>query len=431
MKMLAINSRLWRRLTLALLACTGGGMLYWQTVRPWHLRWRASDDEAARKLPGDDLISQPASVSTRAITIQAAPEQVWRWLVQMGQEHGGLYSYEWLENLVGSDIHNSDRIVPGWQELRVGDTVRLASAKRYPQLYLLVNAVEPSRLLALRSPNLGGPQAAPRDEYGYTWTFVLDPIGAGVTRLLVRSRYQGPPAVVLTTEAMQFVMERAMLRGLRHRTESAPAEPTLAEQLLADADIHLADSVLIQRPAETVYRALREVEMYDIPILRLLMAVRTLGSSESTFKTPIFTALRNTASVFVEEQPGHSITVAGAGKFWTRKAFEATPDRPAFVAADPPDWARLAWTLSLEEALAGTRLRADMRVQSPSDPAAARAFAWYWRSAGWLGATLSQRGVLAAVKRRAERTSMPACDRAMRNGGAAEERAAVPHHHSY
>jgi hypothetical protein len=79
------------------------------------LRWGATAAEVARRLPGDELIPHPASVSTRAITIQAPVERVWPWVLQTGQERGGLYSYQWLENLFGSDIHNADRIMPAWQ----------------------------------------------------------------------------------------------------------------------------------------------------------------------------------------------------------------------------------------------------------------------------------------------------------------------------
>jgi hypothetical protein len=193
-------------------------------IRPWHLRWGATKAEATRHLAGDDLIHDARSESTRALTIHAPVDRVWPWVAQMGQERGGLYSYEWLENLVGCDIHNAERVVPEWQQVRVGDTVRLASAERYPFLYLLVEQVEAPRVLVLRSPNVGGSEPAPATEYGYSWAFVLEPQDGQTCRLLVRSRYQGPPAIVCLMEAIQFVMERALLRGLKQRAERTEAD---------------------------------------------------------------------------------------------------------------------------------------------------------------------------------------------------------------
>ena len=77
-------------------------------------------------LPGDDLVANPALESTRAITIQAPASTIWPWLVQLGQGRGGFYSYQRLENLIGSDIHNADSIVPEYQDLKVGDQVRIS-----------------------------------------------------------------------------------------------------------------------------------------------------------------------------------------------------------------------------------------------------------------------------------------------------------------
>jgi hypothetical protein len=198
--------------------------LYMLGARPWHLRWGASEGEAQMVLPGDHLIPEPTSVSTRAISIRAPLGQVWPWVVQMGQGRGGFYSYEFLENLAGSDIHNADRILPEHQELRAGDSFRLASAERYPEAALVVDAVEPKRFVVLRSPNVGGEQAGPGEEFGFTWAFVLAPVGATGTRFILRARYQGPRAVVLPMEAAQFMMERGTLRGLKRRAEAMQAE---------------------------------------------------------------------------------------------------------------------------------------------------------------------------------------------------------------
>lgn len=196
---------------------------YFLLARPWHLHWGATDAEVQMPLPGDDLIPNPRSLSTRAITIDAAVEQVWPWVVQMGQGRGGFYSYDALENLVGCDIQSADRVMPEFQTLSPGDQFWLASRERYPKSVLVVEKVEPNRLLLLRSDNVGESPDSPGDEFGYTWAFVLQPVNSTSTRFISRGRYSGPSAIVLPMEGVQFVMEREMLRGLKRRAEAARA----------------------------------------------------------------------------------------------------------------------------------------------------------------------------------------------------------------
>ena len=114
-------------------------------ARPRHLRWGASGQECDASLPGDDLIVTPDLTSTRAITVRASADQVWPWIAQLGQGRGGFYSYDFLENLVGCDIHSANRIIPGWQDIKIGDEVKLA-----PAVGLDVVALEPGRSLVLR-----------------------------------------------------------------------------------------------------------------------------------------------------------------------------------------------------------------------------------------------------------------------------------------
>ena len=92
-----------------------GALLPWAyalVVRPWHIRWGATEERIAKPLPGDELVPNPAIESTRAITVNAPVEEVWPWLAQIGQDRGGFYSYEWLENLAGCRMRNADRIHP-------------------------------------------------------------------------------------------------------------------------------------------------------------------------------------------------------------------------------------------------------------------------------------------------------------------------------
>jgi len=89
-------------------------LLYHGVIRPWHLRWGTIGDETTRPLPGDDFAEESNTPATHAIIINASAEEVWPWLVQMGQGRGGFYSYTWLENLVGCQMKNANQIVRRW-----------------------------------------------------------------------------------------------------------------------------------------------------------------------------------------------------------------------------------------------------------------------------------------------------------------------------
>src|SRR5688572_17802308 len=99
------------------------GAVYHPLLLPWMTTWGATATEVGMVLPGDELAPQPTYQSTRAVTIAAPPERIWPWLVQIGQDRGGFYSYDWMANLVGAGIHNADRIVPEWQHRVHGDFV--------------------------------------------------------------------------------------------------------------------------------------------------------------------------------------------------------------------------------------------------------------------------------------------------------------------
>jgi hypothetical protein len=183
--------------------------------RPRHLRWGASTQECDASLPGDDLIVSPDLTATRAITVRASADQVWPWIAQLGQGRGGFYSYDFLENLVGCKIHSANRIFPGWQDIKVGDEVRLA-----PAVGLDVAALEPGRSLVLRG---GIPMGNTPPPYAFTWAWVLREEPDGTSRLLVRERYAYTRTwarfLVEPVEAVSFVMSQKMLRGIRDRAE--------------------------------------------------------------------------------------------------------------------------------------------------------------------------------------------------------------------
>ena len=184
-------------------------------ARARQLRWGASAQECDASLPGDDLIVSPDLTATRAITVRASAGQVWPWIAQLGQGRGGFYSYDFLENLAGCDIHSADRIVPEWQEIKVGDEVKLA-----PEVGVDVAAVEPGRSLVLRG---GVPMGKTPPPYDFTWAYALRERSHETTRLLVRERYaytrRWAPFLVEPVEAVSFVMHQKMLRGIRDRAE--------------------------------------------------------------------------------------------------------------------------------------------------------------------------------------------------------------------
>ncbi len=204
---------------------------YVRVIRPWHLAWGTGGDETRRPLPGDDLIPHPRIDATHAITIRASAQEVWPWLVQMGQGRGGMYSYDWLENSMGLAMHNADRILPEFQNLQVGDTIPFAPGGFGPQVAIL----EPNRALVLSGRSNAeseGPfkldDPTPGAFFAASWLFYLEPKGPGITRLIERFRLDWSPASFKNSlymygmlESSAFVMERKMLLNLKERAERA------------------------------------------------------------------------------------------------------------------------------------------------------------------------------------------------------------------
>ncbi|HZO99114.1 MAG TPA: hypothetical protein VFD30_02355 [Terriglobia bacterium] len=189
-------------------------------LRPWSLKWGATDAEVKGPLPGDELVPNPQSISTRAISIKAPAARVWPWLVQMGQGRGGFYSYDWLENIFGCDIHNADRIIPEFQNLKVGDGIRLHP--KVPPLSVLI--VAPNQALVIGAPQ----EAAELRMKGFprvSWAFVLREVDSRNSRLIVRWRSAYPSGFLNSLanqyllEPVHFTMERKTLLGIKVRAE--------------------------------------------------------------------------------------------------------------------------------------------------------------------------------------------------------------------
>ncbi len=118
----------------AALAAGLGSLAYPLFFRRWCLTWGARPDEVSRKLPGDELLADPDIVSTRVITIDAPPAAIWPWLVQMGSGRGGVYTYDWIENLFGLKMHSARQILPEYQEVKVGDELPLGPSRPVMQV---------------------------------------------------------------------------------------------------------------------------------------------------------------------------------------------------------------------------------------------------------------------------------------------------------
>ena len=181
------------------------GALYPLLRRPI-LTWGATSEEAASRLPGDELLEDADGVSTRAIAIDAPVASVWPWLAQMGPSpRGGAYTYDWIENLLGLDMHSVDRVLPEFQHPEVGDTIGLGANR------MRLERVEPRRVLAWRS-----------EDGDWVWTFVLEEHD-GMTRLISRNRFRLPTLAarigMLPMEPGSLLMERRMLRGIKGRAE--------------------------------------------------------------------------------------------------------------------------------------------------------------------------------------------------------------------
>jgi hypothetical protein len=184
------------------------------------LTWGSTPDEAARALPGDDLLASADIVSTRSIEIDAPPSAVWPWLIQMGSGRGGAYTYDWIENLFGLGMHSATEILPQFQDVKVGDEMELGPGR--PKMR--VEILDAERVFAVRF-----------EDGNWVWIFGLFP-ERKVTRLVSRNRIATPNASLPTRlfnrlfmEPGSLVMERKMLLEIKHRAERLARESVAAE----------------------------------------------------------------------------------------------------------------------------------------------------------------------------------------------------------
>jgi hypothetical protein len=237
----------WRRFVFGAVAAAAAAAGF-VAVRTWYRTWGLDGDDSERSLPGDDLVPDASAVDTRTIDLDAPPEAVWPWLIQMGCGRAGWYSYDVID-MKGTSARS---ILPEHQSLEVGDVL-----PTHPGGGFVVRVLEPDRaLVAYMDSDLAQTQAAAASgagadatpanlqaagsfmsgmrDFSASWAFVLDPIGDGRTRLIERVRarvgaFAGGPAASLYGSLFGFgvfVMVRRQMLGLRERVErSAGARP--------------------------------------------------------------------------------------------------------------------------------------------------------------------------------------------------------------
>ena len=193
-------------------------------------RWGATDIEVSRSMPGDELVPHNKWGYTHAITIRASAAEIWPWLVQIVQGRGGFYGYEFLENLIGCNIHNADRIILEFQHLDVGDEIR-----HHPKLpHYNVAVVEPNRVLVFHtgvdSNTMNTTELTntiPKKYINAIYIWFLDELGNGDTRIIARGRYgyRGFRNALSNSrfllEPIAFTTSRKMLIGIKERAEAA------------------------------------------------------------------------------------------------------------------------------------------------------------------------------------------------------------------
>jgi hypothetical protein len=216
---------------------------YLVVLRPRSHRWGATDAELQRSLPGDDLVPTVKVGYTQAITINAPPEEVWPWLVQIGYQRGGWYTYDWFYKLMGEDDfydgnRSADRIIPKLQDLNVGDTINISK-----QMSFDVVALEQNRMLVLLArvdldtgETFELSDTMPANFVNNGWVYVLEDVEANSTRLIVRWRSDYSPglgiplASALGVEGGALIFQPKTLKGIKARAEASGGQQR--EQLM-------------------------------------------------------------------------------------------------------------------------------------------------------------------------------------------------------
>ena len=177
--------------------------LYKFFIRPWHVNWGATTNEIEMSLPGDELVNSPNFIFTRAITIEAKPQEIYPWIIQLGHKRAGFYSYDWFDN---SWKRSSESILSHHQNLKIGDTIPISNF-----VLMTVDSLESDKFLTIGRGS---------------WTWYLNPLDDSNTRLITRMRgvYKGNFLMILVTYLTELgdlpFMRKSMI-GIKQRSEEA------------------------------------------------------------------------------------------------------------------------------------------------------------------------------------------------------------------
>ena len=184
-------------------------VVFFVFIRPWHMKWGATEAEVERHMPGDDQVVDREFAFTRALTIDAAPEEVWPWVLQMGEGRAGFYSYDWFDN---GGVRSSEVIVPELQKVEVGDIIPIGGSVQYR-----VASVDPARSVVWVSDD---------EPISGSWAWVLYATDDGKTRLISRMSGRTDPgldkaAAHWVIDAGDIVFMRKSMRGIQQRAEGS------------------------------------------------------------------------------------------------------------------------------------------------------------------------------------------------------------------
>ena len=178
---------------------------------PWMDRWGTPMDELPAVLPGDDLLINPPRTTNRSVVIDAASEKIFPWLVQMSADKSGLYSYTWLENLVGCKMAKVEEIRPEWQDLQPGDLMKMCAKDPAPPPYEVARVIKNEAVIFYHHD---------ADMVADSWAFILLPQPEGSTRLLSRTRTTMIGGFWEVIRPLTFIMERKMLLTIKKLAEN-------------------------------------------------------------------------------------------------------------------------------------------------------------------------------------------------------------------
>jgi hypothetical protein len=361
----------------------------------------ATPDERRRPLPGDELIPAAIGSLTHAVTIARPPADVWPWLAQMGAGRAGWYSYDRLDN---GGRPSAWRIEPALQAPARGDVFPALPGRR--DGFKLV-AQDPGRSLVLSWPTPDG------GGHAVTWSFVLDPLDASRTRLLVRARggagyrFHGLPEwlSLAVVRPVHFVMERKQLIGIARRAEREPGAGSLLDRFVPDYDIVERHQITVETPAEVAFAAACQVDFQRSPIIRAIIRWREwmMGSRAEDRPAPrgLLAETQAMGWGILEERPGRAIVMGAVTKPWEPNVtFRAlAPD--TFAQFAEPGFVKIAWTLEAESNGGGSIARTETRAVA-TDAGSRVKFRRYWRRV-WPGIVIIRWVALRLMKRDAER----------------------------